>query len=157
VIVGEPTILTPPHDGTSLDAEDVFAVAELYAKRYPGCTFVADPEAGGEQLCQRIERELDTGNVYEFSQKTGPMCGASQRLAEDIAAGKLRHPDHDELNRHVLAAAAKFVGPMWRLVKPKGKGAVIDAAIALAMANDMLASLPPRRRSVYESQRLMTV
>jgi phage terminase large subunit-like protein len=155
-LVGEPTILTPPQDGTSLDAEDVFAVAELYAKRYPGCLFTLDPEAGGEQLGQRIEKQLAGVEVVTFSQKAGQMCAASQRLAEDIAARRIRHPDHEELTRHVLAAAAKFVGPMWRVVKPKRRGTPIDGAIALTMANDVLASRAPRRRSVYEQRGLVT-
>jgi phage terminase large subunit-like protein len=152
VIVGEPTILTPPQDGTSLDSEDVFAVAEMYARLYPDCTIVLDPEAGGEQLGQRIERELADVEVVTFSQKTTPMCAASQRLAEDIAAAKLRHPDHDELNRHVLNAAAKFIGPQWRFVKPRGKRLPIDGCIALAMANDVIGSREPRARSVYETR-----
>ena len=37
----------------------------------------------------------------------------------------------------------KWVGPMWRLVKPKGKKLPIDGAIAAAMAIDALASQPP--------------
>ncbi len=69
------------------------------------------------------------------SQKAGPMCLASQRLAEAIAAHRIRHPDHEELTRHVLGASAKWVGPKWRFAKPRGKeGQKIDAVIALAMA-----------------------
>jgi hypothetical protein len=154
-VVGEPTILTPPRDGTSLDAEDVFAIAEMYAKRYPGCTFVLDPEAGGEQLAQRIEKEIEGVEVVTFSQKTTPMAAASQRLAEDISARRIRYNPAvcEELTRHVLAAVAKFIGPMWRLVKPKGKKLPIDGAIALAMANETLATRPPPARSVWEDPR----
>jgi phage terminase large subunit-like protein len=147
IIVGEPTILTPPQDGTSLDHEDVFAVAEMYAKRYAKPTFVLDPEAGGEQLGQRIENELGL-RVVTHSQKTTPMCGASQRLAELVSSGGIRHADHAELNAHILAAVAKFVGPMWRLTKPKGKKLPIDGAIALAMACEALSSQPPATRVI---------
>ena len=153
-IVHKPTILTPPQDGTSLDAEDVFAVVQQYAQRWPGCTFVLDPEAGGEQLAQRIEREIPGVEVVAYSQKTGPMCAASQRLAEVVAAGKLRHPDDEGLNRHVLSATARFVGEMWRLVKPRGKKLPIDAAIATAMAVETLARREPPRRSIYEDRPL---
>ena len=154
VVIGEPTILTPPQDGTSLDAEDVFAAAQMYARKYPGCVFVLDPEAGGEQLAQRIGRELEGVEVFTFSQKTVPMCGASQRLAEDVAARRLRYDPRvcEELSRHVLAASAKFIGSMWRLVKPRGKKLPIDAAIALAMANDTLASRPAPELSRYEEK-----
>jgi phage terminase large subunit-like protein len=122
----------------------------MYAKRFPGATFVLDPEAGGEQLAQRIEQEIEGVEVVTFSQKTVPMCGASQRLAEDIAAKKIRHPGHPELTDHVLSGAAKFIGSMWRFVKPKGKRKPIDACVALAMGNDVLASRPPPRRSIYD-------
>ncbi len=131
--VHPPTILTPPQDGTSLDAEDVFAAAEAFAQRWPGCTFVLDPEAGGEQLAQRLDRELDAA-VLTHSQKPGPMADASQKLAEAIATRSLAHPNDDELTRHVISASAKFVGAVWRFVKPKGKNLPIDGVIALAMA-----------------------
>ncbi len=72
--------------------------------------------------------------MLTHSQKAGPMCDASQQLAEAIAAGRLEHPGDDELTRHVLAAAAKFYGVGWRLVKPKHKNLPIDACVALAMA-----------------------
>lgn len=62
------------------------------------------------------------------------MALAAQSLSEAIAGGKLRHRGGSELTRHILAAAPKPVGEGWRLVKPKRSGAVIDGAIALAMA-----------------------
>ncbi|MEK6272973.1 MAG: terminase large subunit [Actinomycetota bacterium] len=131
--VNRPAILTPPQDGSALDSEEVFGVAAAMAERWPGCTFVIDPEAGGEQLAQRIDRELGA-TVLTHSQKPGPMCEASQLLSEAIAERRLVHPADQELDRHVLAAAAKFYGVGWRFVKPKGKALPIDGAIALAMA-----------------------
>ena len=131
--VHPPAILTPPQDGTSLDAEEVFAAAEAFAERWPGCTFVLDPEAGGEQLAQRLDRKLDAA-VLTHSQKPGPMADASQKLAEAIATGAWPTPTTPELTRHVLTASAKFVGDGWRFVKPQGKNLPIDGVIALAMA-----------------------
>lgn len=135
--VHPPAILTPPHDGTSLDAEEVFGVAVTMAERWPSLTFVLDPEAGGEQLAQRIDRELRVP-ILTHSQKSGPMCDASQKLAEAIAEKGIEHPDDEELNRHVLSASAKFIGVGWRFVKPKLKNLPIDGAIALAMAHRVL-------------------
>ena len=74
------------------------------------------------------------------------MCAAAQRLAELVAEGKLRPPDDPQLNRHLLAAAPKFVGESWKLVKGKS-GAPIDGAIALAMALVTLTA-PKRNRSL---------
>lgn len=138
--VHRPAILEPPRDGSSLDAEEVFGACALFAERWPGCTFVADPEAGGEQLLQRLDRELPGVGLVTHSQKTGPMCQASQMLAEAIAEGTLEHPDDHRLSRHVLSAAARFYGVGWRFVKPAKKNLPIDAAIALAMGLRVLRS-----------------
>ena len=61
------------------------------------------------------------------------MCRASQLLSETIASGQLEHPGDESLNRHVLAAGAKFVGAAWRFVKQRGKSLPIDGVIALAI------------------------
>ena len=97
--VHAPIILIPPGGGESLDAEDVFAACQQFAERWSGCTFVLDPEAGGEQLAQRLEREIPTSAVFTYTQKAGPMCLAAQRLAEAIAAHRIRHPDSRGANR----------------------------------------------------------
>lgn len=134
-----PTILTPPQDGSSLDFEEVFAAAEAIRERWPGCTFVLDPEAGGELLAQRIDRELG-GAILTHSQRVTPMCKASQGLAEAISTGAIEHPDDPALTKHVLSAAARFYGVGWRFVKAKGSKLPIDACIALAMAVRVLQS-----------------
>lgn len=146
VRIGTPTILVPPQDGSSLDAEEVFAAAEEMRERWPGCIFTLDPEAGGEQLAQRIDAELG-GTILTHSQRTGPMCRASQMLAESISTQSIEHPDDEQLNRHVLSAGAKFVGVSWRLVKQKNKALPIDAAVALAMALRVLAASTEAARS----------
>lgn len=139
VRVHEPTILVPAQDGTSLDFEEVFGAAEQMRERWPGCTFVLDPEAGGDLLAQRIDRDLG-GAIMTHSQKSTAMCKASQMLSETISAGDLEHPDDDSLNRHVLSAAARFYGIGWRFIKAKGKTLPIDGVIALAMAVRVLAA-----------------
>lgn len=133
-----PTILTPPGDGTSLDFEEIFAAAEAIRERWPTCVFCLDPEAGGEILAMRIDRELG-GSIMTHSQRINPMCRASQGLAELISTGGLEHPDDPGLNRHVLSAAARFYGVGFRFVKAKGSKLPIDACIALAMAVRVLA------------------
>lgn len=126
-------IIVPPHDGSMTPYQTIWETIEAMAERYMHPTFVIDPEAGGEQLAQQIAGELDV-DVIEHSQKPLPMALAAQRLSEAVGSGRLRHRASSEFSRHVLAAAPKPVGEGWRLVKPRRSGAVIDAAIALAMA-----------------------
>lgn len=140
-----PTILVPPRDGTSLNAEVIWSEVAMMAERWPGLTVVIDPEAGGEQLAQRIERELDV-EVVAHSQKPSPMALAAQRLSEAIVAGDLRHPDDEALTRHVLSAAPQSVGEGWRLVKSAKTKLPIDGAIALAMAAS-IATRPPQEKA----------
>lgn len=140
VRIHAPTILTPPQDGSSLDAEEMFGAVVAIREKWPSCRIILDPEAGGEQLAQRIDLELG-GEIITHSQKAGPMCQASQILSESIAARQLEHPDDDALNRHVLAAGAKFHGVGWRLVKQRGKSLPIDASVALAMALRVMAEV----------------
>ncbi len=132
-IVGEPTIIVPPRDGSMTPYHVIWNAIEAMAERYQHPTFVIDPEAGGEQLAQQIAGELDA-EVAEHSQKPQAMALAAQRLSEAVGKRTLRHPGNRDLTQHVLAAAPKSVGEGWRLVKPKRNGAVIDGAIALAMA-----------------------
>jgi phage terminase large subunit-like protein len=131
--VHAPTILVPPRDGSSLDLEDIFAVAVAMRDRWSSCVFVLDPEAGGEILAQRLDAELG-GLILTHSQKASAMCRASQLLAETIAARQLEHPNDPALNKHVLAAAARFYGPAWRFVKQRRQGRPIDSLIAMSMA-----------------------
>lgn len=140
--VRPPTTLVPPQDGSSLDAEEVFGACQMYAERWPSATFVADPEAGGEQLMQRLDREIPGITVMVHSQRVGPMCDASQKLADVIATGSIEHPADPDLDRHVLAASAKFMGASWRFVKPPRRKLAIDACIALAMGVRVLLSAP---------------
>ena len=142
-----PTIIVPPQDGTSTDFELIFQAAEAMRERWPSCAFCLDPEAGGEVLAQRIDRELG-GQIFTHSQRVAPMCRASQGLAEVIASGEFEHPDDHEFNRHVLGAAARFVGVGWRFTKQKGQSArPIDAVIATAIAVRVLLTSPENTAS----------
>jgi phage terminase large subunit-like protein len=153
IILGKPIILTPPGDGGSISIEDMVEACLSFARRYPACTFSFDPKAGGEQLLQRLERELpDTHEFIEFPQMTGRLCGASMRFAELVGAGMIRHPDDEELTAHVLAASAKFVGERWRFGRPRGQRKPIDALTASMVGVDWLASKPAPAHSPYEDR-----
>jgi phage terminase large subunit-like protein len=150
-VVGKPSILVPPQDGTSLPYEDVFATARDMADRYPGCRFVFDPTRGGDQLFQQIEGEIEGSDAIEYSQDPRPMCIAAERLVTAISERKIVHPNDQELNGHVLAAGAYFVGERWKFVKQKRKKMPIDGLIALAMAHSVMVGEPLKQQdsSVY--------
>lgn len=144
--VGQPRIIVPPRDGTTTLFEDIWQPLEEMHDLYGEVTFVLDPEAGGEQLAQRLDSEL-SGRVATHSQKVGPMALAAQRLSEAISAKRIAHPDDEDLNLHVLAASAKAVGEGWRFVKSRKQPRPIDGVIALAMAHSVLLSEPEPKQS----------
>jgi phage terminase large subunit-like protein len=156
IVLGKPIILTPPGDGGSISIEDMVEAALSFARRYPACSFTFDPKAGGEQLLQRLERELsDAHEFVVFPQMTGRLCGASMRFAELVGAEMIRHPDDPEFTSHVLTASARFIGERWRFARPRGQRKPIDALTAAMMAVEF-ASQPAPRRSVYEDRDLLT-
>ena len=142
VVVGDARIIVPPRDGSMTPYQTIWAAIEEQADRFQHPTFVIDPEAGGEQLAQQIDGELDA-EVAEHSQKPLPMALAAQRLSEAVGSGKLAHRATPEFSRHVLAAVPKSVGEGWRLVKPRRSNAVIDACVALAMAVSVATASEP--------------
>jgi phage terminase large subunit-like protein len=147
-------VLVPPGDGTSLDIEDMVDVLHAAAGRWPGCAFVFDPMYGGQQLLQRLEREIPTSECIAYPQAPAKMSAASMGFAEMVSTHQLTHPAQAELTEHVLAAAPRFVGgERWRLAKPPGRRQVfIDAAVAAAMAADVAAADTGPARSVYEER-----
>lgn len=148
-VVGEPSILVPPQDGTSLPYEEIWTVARELADKWPGCQFVFDPTRGGEQLAQQIDGEIENCNWIVHSQDPRPMALAAERLAAAITERKILHPDDQELNSHVLAAAAYMFGDRWKFVKQKRKKMPIDGVVALAMAHSLLSEPPADESSFY--------
>jgi phage terminase large subunit-like protein len=148
-VVHPPTIVVPPRDGTSTPMEDIWGPIEDMADKWPEVTFVLDPEAGGEQLAQRIDGELPNAVVATHSQKVSPMALAAQRLSDLIAECRITHPDDPEMTAQVLAAAAKPVGESFRFTKHRKRPKPIDSIIALAMAVSTLHEEPPKPSSVF--------
>jgi phage terminase large subunit-like protein len=131
-------VIVPPQDGTATPEDRIWEAFEEAPDRWPDCTFVIDPKLGGDIFAERLEREYPNATVAVFDQMPGPLTMMAQQLSDAIAAGRIVHPDDQELNRHVLAASAKPVGEKWRFAKPRRKQAPIDALIALAMAHSAL-------------------
>jgi phage terminase large subunit-like protein len=82
----------------------------------------------------RLERDhgLPVVEVPMSSTRLGTM---SEGLHSAVVSGRLVHPAHPDLDRHVAAAVAKQGPRGWRLDK-SSDAAQIDALIALAMAVD---------------------
>ena len=152
MIVGYPTILTPPEGGSVTFKEILEAIAN-YSARWPELTVVIDPNAGGELVADRLENDLGL-DVTIYSQQPRPMALAAQRLTTAIANRAIRHPDHPELNRHVLSAVPKTVGESWRFGKSSKRSVPNDGVIALAMAVSQIAA-PAAGPSVYEERELV--
>ena len=151
-VVGQPTILHPPENG-SVQIKEVLESVENYGARFPGLTVVIDPNAGGELIADRIENDLGI-DVTIHSQQPRTMALAAQRLTTAIANQDLRHPDDAELNRHVLSAVPKTVGETWRFGKSSKRSVPNDGVIALAMAVSQI-SAPDAGPSVYEAKELL--
>ena len=154
ILLDDPVILEPPGDGSSIDVEDMVSACHEYAERYPGCTFSFDEMAGGQQLLQRLEREIPDSAFISYPKQSQKLCGAAMNFAELVSTRKLRHPDHPKLTEHVLAAAARFVGERWRFAKPRGKDKKIDGVIAASIAAELAGNVEPPRRSIYEDRPL---
>jgi phage terminase large subunit-like protein len=98
----------------------------------------------------RLEREYRLRTVT-FPQKQERLVKAAEALHAAVIDGRLRHPGHPDLDRHVHAAVAKQTGRGFRLaLAPNAEPEVqIDAAIALAMAVSHATAPPPTPGRYY--------
>jgi phage terminase large subunit-like protein len=134
-----PTILEPPAGkGVALRKRQVLDELAALAERLGAGTVVLDPENDGEVIAQDIEDELGL-EVVAHSQKPAPMAQAAERFYAAVREGKLRHPKHPGLTRHVLNAHRKATDDgRWRFVKEnKQSRKHIDCLIAAAMAHNV--------------------
>lgn len=136
-VVADPQVFVPPEGGT-LDAQDVVDALLEMAERWR-IRVVYDPNAGGHQMAQQMEREHGL-DFIEHSQKNTPMALASVRLAEAIRTGSLVHDGDPRLRAHALNAIDRPLGgEMWRYDRPKrGARRPIDALTALLMAHSVM-------------------
>lgn len=132
-VVGRPEVVVPPRDNTSLPEEDITGPLLEMARQWDVAGVVLDPNAGGEQLAQHLDRQYGM-TVIPHSQDPAPMSLAAERLSAVVRSRSLTHPNDQALTAHVLGAAAKATtGEKWRFVKAR-RNKNIDACIALAMA-----------------------
>jgi phage terminase large subunit-like protein len=142
-IVGVPTIIPAPNDGSSTSYKTILDAIRQINERNPIEAIVFDPRAEGNVLAQMIEDELNI-LIVEYSNDPKPMSEAAMSLGEAIRNSKISHPDNQELTNHMLACGPVPIAQgsdRWRIIKVKG-GRKIDAAVALAMVRQSRMSKP---------------
>jgi phage terminase large subunit-like protein len=149
-VVAEPIVLEPPGDGTLMDDRLIVDALVGLAKRYRIRAVVYDPEAGGQQMVQQLEREHNITFV-EHSQKNAPISLADGRLMEAIRRKVLVHDGDKTLRTHVLNAVEKPLGgDAFKFDRPtRGARVPNDALRALSMAHSVAvaeATTPPKSR-----------
>lgn len=141
-LFGQPKILVPPRDGTSLDPEKIKqAFIELH-ERNPIHTVVMDPHRA-EELARWLEGELGC-RVAEQAQTIPNQVHEYESFMEALRNGWLRHNGDPIFTQHVLNAIAKiqrggdaiFERPhQSRLAVDQQDRRVIDALRAAAMVH----------------------
>lgn len=158
---GNPTILTPPRDGTSLSVSRIKNAFLAIHARNPIELVVIDPNAGGEQLAQWIEDELGI-QVVAHGQSDAPMCLAASRFLERFREGKLKHPRNAEFTRHVLNAVEKMLNDgRTKFIRSSNSRApdlqdrrVIDALDAATMVNSVMVAELQEEEWKYDDYRI---
>lgn len=147
-LLGPAVILSPPGDGSQLDAHLVErALLEIHG-RTPISRVVMDMTRG-EQLAQWIEETIGA-EVVNRSQGNALMALDYERFMEGLREGWLRHCGDEGLRSHVLNAVAQLLpagGTRFnrpaasRTVAPEfQRRRVIDALVAAAMVNTTVAA-----------------
>lgn len=141
----EPVILEPP-----VNEQDIVKAIVRLQETYEVAKWVYDPNAGGQQMVQLLERgeHPDAEGVkftfVEHSQDNTPMALAAERLAEAVRGKWFEHDGHAKMRMHVLNAIKRPLGgEKFKYDRPsdaKGerrKAYPIDALTGLLMANSI--------------------
>lgn len=146
-VLGAPTILEPPRDGTMLPVDDVKVALEEIHARNPIAGVVMDMTKA-QDVAQWISDELGA-TVVDHQQSNEWKAKDYDAFTEALREGWLKHTGDPMLRRHVMnAIARKLPGDKYRFDRPvpsrnaaKQDHRVIDALDAAAMVNLMAPSL----------------
>ena len=151
-LLGTPTVLTPPRDGSMLDPEDVKAAFDEFFDNYVINTVVMDDERA-KDIAAWIEREKQVtviswaqGNAQAALDYDAFMAG----LRATVPGEMLRHNGDPTLRKHVMNAVARslpsnkrrFDRPSQGRAKRKQESRVIDCLTAAYMVNSFIANPP---------------
>jgi phage terminase large subunit-like protein len=157
-LLGAPTILTPPRDGSSMHPDVIKdALLELNTD-FRIDTVVMDMERAAD-IAHWIEDELGV-TVIDRGQTNKLACADYEAFMDGLRNGTVRHTGDNGLRRHVLnAVARRLPGGDHRFDRPSSTRQnakaqdrrVIDALTAAAMVVEH-SNRAPVRRSVYEER-----
>lgn len=144
-VIGKPTILVPPRDGTSLPFTAIKDAFRRVHDRNPIEIVAMDPSAGGRVVAEWLE-DPDDGlgcRVVEVSPGNVAQVKVYNAWMEAVREGWIEHPHDPDLDAHVLNAVAKSVShDRYRFDRPAPSRAarlqdrrVIDALIAASGAH----------------------
>jgi phage terminase large subunit-like protein len=153
-VICPPIVLTPPGDGTLLDDRLIVKALLDLRDRYTIEAVVYDPNAGGQQLVQQLERE-HRFTFVEHSQDNSPISLADGRFMEAIRRRDLVHTGDEQLRQQVLNAVEKPLGgDRFRFDRSKrGPRKPIDALRAVSMAHSVAVA---QRDNPKRSKRLVS-
>lgn len=144
-VIGKPTILVPPRDGTSLAFAAIKDAFREVHERNPIELVAMDPSAGGRVVAEWLT-DPDDGlgcRVVEVSPGNVAQTKVYDAWMEAVREGWIEHPHDPDLDAHVLNAIAKQVShDRYRFDRPAPSRAakyqdqrVIDALIAASGAH----------------------
>lgn len=108
-VVSDSLILEPPSDGSLLDERLIVDRLLWLNARFKLVAIVYDPNAGGQQMVQQLEREYGLP-FTEHSQDNSPIALADSRFMEAIRRRAIVHDGDRALRQHVLNAIEKPLG-----------------------------------------------
>lgn len=150
LLVGKPTILTPPRDGNSLHPDELKAAISAMHERYAITDVVMDL-SNAEDVAHWIVDELGV-DVHDRGQSNKFAVLDYAATMKALRGGHLRHTGDPELRRHVLnAIARRLPGGDLRFERPSSSRhpagqdqRVIDGLTALAMAVEHVGNRPAK-------------
>lgn len=143
-LIGKPTIIKPPRDGSTIPVDDVKNAFEALFVLNPIDAAVMDIERA-EDVAQWMEDEYDV-TVIDRPQGNANAVEDYDAFMEALRNGTLKHTADNELRQHVMNAIARsmpgdkkrFDRPSQSRAKRKQNVRVIDALTAAGMVNQYL-------------------
>lgn len=140
-LLGDPTILTPPRDGSTMDPEEVKDAFELIISGNPVDTVVMDMERATD-IAAWLEDEKGI-TVIDWSQGNVQAAEDYENFMKELRGGRLKHTGHPGLQKHVMNAVSRnlpgdkrrFDRPSQARSRRKQEMRVIDCLTAASMVN----------------------